>query len=128
MHQAYADKDYYLNVYGGISISEQNADLALKQASRHIDTLTYNRIVAKGLVNLSDYQREIVQEVCCQLAEFEQENADMLNSILQSYSLNGASVSFGSSWHIYIQSGVALPRDLYTTLCQTGLCTANLGV
>ena len=49
-------------------------------------------------------------------------NADEINSILSSYSINGVSASFGSSWNIFMDKGVAMKRDVYTMLCQTGLC------
>lgn len=126
MYQAYANEEYYKSTYGGISIPDEQLARQLKLASRHVDTLTYNRIVG-NYDNLTEFQKEIVSEVCCRLAEFEYENSDMLSSILQSYSLNGASVSFGPNWNIYIQGGVAIPRDVYLFLSQTGLCTANLG-
>ena len=50
------------------------------------------------------------------------ENADEINSILSSYSINGVSAQFGSSWNIFTDKGVAMKRDLYALLCQTGLC------
>ena len=58
----------------------------------------------------------------CQQADFEYENADEINSILSSYSINGVSASFGSSWNIFMDKGVVMKRDVYTMLCQTGLC------
>ena len=97
-------------------------DKALKQASRHIDSLTYNRIVGREFSNLTAFQQETIQEVVCQQADFEYENADEINTILSSYSLNGASVQFDSSWNIYTDKGVAMKRDVYALLSQTGLC------
>lgn len=34
-------------------------------------------------------QQEIISECCCQLAEFAHENADVLESIVSGYSING---------------------------------------
>ena len=99
---------------------------ALKIASRHIDSLTFNRIVAAGFENLTDFQKEIIQEVVCRQAAFEMENADVISSILSSYSINGVSMQFGDSWNIFTEAGVAMERDLYSMLQQTGLCVRIL--
>ena len=94
----------------------------LRQASRHIDSLTYNRIVAAGFENLTEFQQEIIKEVCCRQAQFEVENEDALSSVLSSYSINGVSMQFGSSWNVFTEHGVAMRRDVYSLLQQTGLC------
>lgn len=51
-------------------------DRALKQASRHIISLTYNRIVGGDFSNLTAFQQDVIQDVVCQQADFEWENAD----------------------------------------------------
>lgn len=122
MYKAYADVDYYHNEYDGSTIPDDILESSLKTASRHIDTLTYNRIVGKGISALTEFQREIIKEVCCEMADFETENVDMLQSVLQQYSINGVSMTFGSSWNLKIQNGVAIRMDTYEKLCQTGLC------
>ena len=95
---------------------------ALQQASRHIDSLTCNRVVGRGFSNLTDFQQEVIREVVCQQADFETENADEINTILQGYSINGVSAQFGSSWNVFTDKGVAMKRDVYALLSQTGLC------
>ena len=102
-------------------------EAALRTASRHIDSLTYNRIVVKGFANLSPFRREIVKEVVCRQAKFETENAALLTSVLSSYSINGVSMQIGESWNVYIADGVAMQRDVYALLQQTGLCCRILG-
>ena len=93
------------------------------QASRHIDSLTYNRIVGRGFSNLTAYQQDLIREVICQQAEFEYEYRDEINSVLSSYSINGVSVQFaGNTWNVFSDKGVAMRRDVYAMLCQTGLC------
>jgi hypothetical protein len=94
----------------------------LKQASRHIDSLTYNRIVGRGFSNLTSFQQEIIREVCCQQADFEYENQDEISTVLSSYSINGVSAQFGSSWNVFTDKGIAMKRETYSLLCQTGLC------
>ena len=121
-YEPYASPGYYQGKYEGTLIGDDDLKKALVQASRHIDSLTYNRIVGRGFSNLTRFQQDIIQDVVCQQADFETENADEINSILSSYSINGVSAQFGSSWNIFTDKGVAMKRDLYALLCQTGLC------
>lgn len=121
-YKAYVTPDYYLDRYEGGIVPEEELSKALKVASRHIDSLTYNRIVGRGFSSLTDFQQEVIREVVCMQADFEYENADEINSVLASYSINGVSMSFGSSWNVFADKGVAMKRDVYTMLCQTGLC------
>lgn len=121
-YEPYATPEYYQEGYGGSTIPEEELKKALRQASRHIDSLTYNRIVGRGFSNLTAFQQEVIRDVVCQQADFEYENADEINTILSSYSLNGASVQFSSSWNVYTEKGVAIKRDVYAFLSQTGLC------
>lgn len=120
--EAYVTPEYYRNTYSGGRIPDEELTTALNQASRHIDSLTYNRIVGRGFSNLTRFQQDIIQDVVCQQADFETENADEINSILSSYSINGVSAQFGSSWNVFTDKGVTMKRDLYALLCQTGLC------
>lgn len=121
-YEPYATPEYYTDTYGGTLILENDIERALQIASRHIDSLTYNRIVGRGFSSLTQFQRDIIQDVVCQQTDFETENADEINSILSSYSINGVSAQFGSSWNVFTDKGVAMKRDLYALLCQTGLC------
>ena len=50
----YADIEYYKTTYKG-KLDDADVEQALQKASRHIDTLTYNRIVAIGIENLTEY-------------------------------------------------------------------------
>lgn len=120
--KSYATAGYYLDRYQGSVIPEEQLEKALRQASRHIDSLTYNRIVGRGFSSLTEFQQEVVREVVCMQADFEYENADEINNVLSSYSINGVSMSFGSSWNVFVDKGIAMKRDVYTMLCQTGLC------
>jgi len=122
MYTPYADAEYYSTEFQGSVIPSNELDKALKNASRHVDSLTYNRIVAKGFDNLTEFQRDIIQDVCCQMAEFEYTNRDIIESVMQSYSINGVSMSFGNSWNILIRSGIAVRKDIFKLLEQTGLC------
>lgn len=121
-YEPYAADDYYKSVFKGVMIPADEVGKYLKQASRHIDSLTYNRIVGRGFSKLTEFQREIIKEVCCMQAEFEYENEDEINTILSNYSINGVSAQFGKSWNVYTDKGVAIKRDVYAILEQTGLC------
>ena len=126
-YQPYATKQDFKELVGGGTIPEDELERQLRTASRHIDSLTYNRIVGQGFSNLTEFQQEIVKEVCCKQAEFEYENTDMINSILSSYSINSVSMKIDSSWNVFTGKGVVMKRDTYELLSQTGLCCLRLG-
>jgi replicative DNA helicase len=120
---SYVTPEYYKETYKGSIVPEEERERALRQASRHIDSLTYNRIVGRGISSLTEFQQEVIQETICLQADFEHENADEINTILSSYSINGVSAQFGSSWNVFMDKGVAMKRDVYALLSQTGLCS-----
>ena len=122
VYEPYVDEAYYKEIYKGSMLPEVEVTRYLRQASRHVDSLTYNCIVGQGFSSLTSFQQEVIREVVCQQAEFECENADALYTILSGYSINGVSAQFGSSWNVYMNKGVAMKRDVYALLCQTGLC------
>lgn len=126
-YEPYTTAEYYKNTYDGQTIPEKELNQALRIASRHIDSLTYNRIVGTGFSSLTAFQQDLIREVVCQQADFEYENADEINTILQSYSINGVSAQFGSSWNVFTDKGIAMKRDVYALLCQTGLCCRIVG-
>lgn len=123
MYKPYLSAEEYAECGGLI---EENIEKYLISASRHIDSLTFNRIVAKGFENLTEFQQEVIKTVCFDMANFEYENADLINSVLQSYSINGVSMQFGSSWNVAVIGGVAIRRDTYNLLMQTGLCYGGI--
>lgn len=55
IYKSYASEDYYTDQYDGDVIPEEKLEKALKQASRHIDSLTYNRIVGWGFSSLTEF-------------------------------------------------------------------------
>lgn len=121
-YEPYVDLNYYKNIFKGNVIPDEEVEKQLRQSSRHIDSLTYNRIVGRGFSGLTAFQQDVIKEVVCLQAEFEYENADELETILSSYSINGVSAQFGNSWNVFTEKGIAMKRDVYTMLCQTGLC------
>lgn len=125
----YINYKYYSEIYKGeklAALGEEKANEFLREASRDVDTLTFNRIVAKGINNLTDFQKMIIGEVICKFAEFKYENKDWLDSIIDSYSIAGVSIDFSNSRNISEINGVIIPGKLYNQLKQTGLTTLNL--
>lgn len=121
-YEPYVTPEYYRDTYKGSTVPADEQERVLRQAGRHIDSLTYNRIVGRGFSSLTPFQQDVIREVVCQQADFEHENADEINTILQGYSINGVSAQFGQSWNVYTDKGVAMKRDVYSLLSQTGLC------
>jgi hypothetical protein len=118
----YVDYDYYTQTYGGTAITAENAPKAFQIASKTIDTLTYCRIVERGLEGLTAFQKDIVQWVVCSLAEWQTENEDILNNPYSSYSINGVSATWTPGTNIKCVNGVMLPSSIYAELVKTGLC------
>ena len=118
--EPYVDETYYKENYLGTLDTE---DLAkrLKEASHQVDMLTFNRIRGKGFDNLTSFQQSVIKEVICQHVDFVYENQDMIDSVLQSYSINGVSMTFGQSWNVEVINGIAMKRSTYELLKQTGL-------
>ena len=118
--ESYVDETYYKENYLGTLDTE---DLAkrLKEASQQVDMLTFNRIRGKGFDNLTSFQQSVIKEVICKHVDFVYENQDMIDSVLQSYSINGVSMSFGQSWNVEVINGIAMKRCTYELLKQTGL-------
>ena len=127
MYESYVTAEYYMNTFHGATIPDASIERSLIQASRHIDSLTYNRIASKGFSNLSVFQQEIVKEVVCVQAEFEYENREELESLISSYSINGVSMTMQAGWNLFADKGVAMQRSTYSLLEQTGLCCRSLG-
>lgn len=115
----YATAAEYSAMFPGEPVATETA---LRDASRHIDTLTFNRIVDAGFSNLTAFQQEIIREVVCLQAKFESENEDLITSVLSSYSINGVSMHFEKSWNVAIENGVAIQTGVLARLKQTGLC------
>ena len=59
---SYADQEYYEKVSGVITTDDLEKRLHI--ASRHIDTLTFNRIVARGFENLTEFQKDVISLGC----------------------------------------------------------------
>jgi hypothetical protein len=119
----YADMEYYIHTYGGMVLSEYNRRMRLEYASECVDILTFGRIKAVGFEALTEFQKNTVLDVCCQLAEWQAENTELVSGAMKSYSINGVSVQYDTNGGAVMrQNGVVLPRMLYNRLMMMGLC------
>lgn len=123
---AYATASDLLRLDASLGNDEQHITGWLNRASRAVDALTFNRIVAVGFENLTAFQREIVTEVTARLAVWQAENADALTSPVTGYSINGVAAQFGTGVGVRCVGGVMIPREVYALLEQTGLCCRRL--
>ena len=121
MYQPYVTAIEYTQ-FGYDDVPAEELEKFLLEASRNVDTLTFNRIVAIGLDKLTEFQQSIIKEVVCKQAGFLYENADAIASILDSYSINSVSMKFGSGFNVDVAEGVPIQRTVYSILKQTGLC------
>ena len=117
----YVDAGYYKETYKGTAILD-NLEQKLMFACSDIDTLTLNRIKAKGFEGLTEFQKEIVRRSVCLHADFTHQYGDMLNSPISGYSAGSTSVSFSKS-NIHTQEGVVTSTRVMGYLGQTGLTT-----
>lgn len=118
--EPYVDETYYKENYLG-TLDTEDLVKRLKEVSQQVDMLTFNRIRGKGFDNLTSFQQSVIKEVICQHVDFVYENQDMIDSVLQSYSINGVSMTFGQSWNVEVINGIAMKRSTYELLKQTGL-------
>lgn len=118
----YADFEYYSKTYGGTVITAEEADRALQTASETVDALTFCRIVENGLEALTAFQKDVIRRVVCALADWQKENADIIDNPYSSYSINGVSATWGGSAGVLQVGGEMIPSRLYSDLKKTGLC------
>lgn len=103
------------------TLTEANAERYLADASRNVDSLTFNRIVAQGYDHLTEFQQGIIQEVVCKQADFLFDNADAINSILKGYSINGVSMDFSGGLNVAYVNGIPVQSSVLAILDQSGL-------
>ena len=120
MYTPYVSAEEYATM-GHNAVPTASLTEYLIKASRNVDTLTFNRIVGHW-DKLTDFQKEIIKEVVCQQADFLYDNKDAIASILDSYSINGVSMHFGTGFNVVIESGLPIQSTTYALLEQTGLC------
>lgn len=124
----YATVEYYIDEYmSEVMDDEEVIEKKLKEASRIIDILTFNRIRHVGFEKLTEWEQEIVQECTCEIADFYYENEEELSTIINKYSINSVSIEYGKeSSNVAIVNGISIPRITYSKLEQLRFSTLNL--
>lgn len=88
MSLRYVRFEDYLKMFPGESITEQE----LMRAEEEVDSLTFNR--ARNFEQFPDDIKEKVKRAVCIQANFITEYSGMVDSPLESYGINGVSMSF----------------------------------
>lgn len=95
----YVNEEYYSNEFDGSELPDEEIGKYLKLAQEKIDSITFNRIVALGFDNLTEFQKEKIKEAICYQAEYIYENGynNENNRDISSYSVLDISVSKDNS-------------------------------
>lgn len=95
----YVNKKYYSDEFTGVKLPNNEIEKYLKLAQEKIDSITFNRIVAIGFDNLTEFQKEKIKEAICYQAEYIFENGynNENNRDISSYSVLDISVSKDNS-------------------------------
>lgn len=119
---SYVDSTYYKNTFGGIVLPEVSTQQKLERASDQIDSLTFNRIVAIGFDNLTDFQKDKVKKAICIHAEFIEQYGAYIDMPLGGFSAGSVSVSFNANK----VNGITTTQEVLNYLKQTGLTWRGL--
>ncbi len=99
---------------------EQLPEPLLERASDQVDAACFGRIRQKGFDKLPQFQRETIKKAVCLHAAFLQSYGQALESPLDSYGINGVSMSFAAD-RVVRQGGAVVSGEVYSLLLQTGL-------
>ncbi|MGF7050411.1 hypothetical protein J2T13_004949 [Paenibacillus sp. DS2015] len=118
----YATIDDY-DQYGDGLIPWVDLERALSRASDQIDSLTYNRIMARWVDNLTPFQRTNVIKAVCRQADFMYQYGDYLTMPLAGYSAGSISLSFKA---VQGAGGIQTSESVSNLLTATGLTSRRL--
>lgn len=120
----YVDKEYYSNTFSGKNIPDEEIEKYLELAQEKIDSITYNRIVAIGFDNLTEFQKEKISKAICYQADYVFQNGynDENNRDVSSYSVLDISVSVdNSSDNKTVAQKINMSEIAYDLVHKTGL-------
>lgn len=121
----YATSEYYVNDFKGVKIPSDEIDRYLQDATEKIDSITCNRIVARGFDNLTEFQKEKVQKAVCYQAEYIFENGynDENKQDIASYSVLDISVNANTDKKKTQAEKKCMSERAYDLISKTGLNT-----
>lgn len=90
----YSDIEFFIEHFGA-EIPEDKIDFFLNKASREINKYLISK--PADLTELSEYENEIFNYTCCELAIFLYKNNKYANTIVNSLSIAGTSYSFDTT-------------------------------
>lgn len=121
----YLTYNQFYEQYPDTQIQEDRFQSLVQRAETDINGLTFNRITSKGFESLSDFQKSIIRRAVAMQVNFINDNSELLDSPLSSYSISGVSMSFDKS-KITEVGGVITSKSIYGVLLQSGLCYRGL--
>lgn len=107
--------------FGSGQIPADELEKALARASDQIDSLTYNRIVARGYENLTEFQQTNIKKAVCLQADFMHQYGDLLAAPMTGFGAGSISWSFGESGFVQGAGGVRTSQEVMGLLLPTGL-------
>lgn len=114
---SYVDYQYYKDEFNGAVLDESNSKQRLERASDQVDSLTFNRIRAKGFDNLTEFQKDRIKKAVCIHAEFIEQYGDYINMPLNGFSAGSISINFSTK----TLNGISTTQEVLNYLNQTGL-------
>lgn len=116
------DLNYYFDTYGGTVLTSDDAGLkALNKAYRQINIICKNRLDNGNVDSMPEDVQDIVKTVICEQADFNAANADLINSALSEYKINGVSVKFSTNGQVLNEGGIFIRGELISQLAIYGL-------
>lgn len=118
----YADGTYYKEAFRGNIIPDESLFNKLERASDQINALTYNRIVAIGFDNLSEFQKDKIKKAVCLHAEFIEQYGEYIDMPLSGFTAGSTTVNFNANKI----NGVTTTQEVLNYLKATGLTCRRL--
>lgn len=115
----------FVKLFPNAEIKEPEFSALVAKAESDVNSLTFNRVTAQGYSTLTDFQRKLISQATAEQVMFINENCELIESPLSSYSIGGVSMSFDKSKVVEIGS-VVTSKKVYGLLMQTGLCYRGL--
>ncbi|WP_099205875.1 hypothetical protein [Scatolibacter rhodanostii] len=122
----YADFEFYQSSYGSSLISQEEFMALERQASLHVDLLTFNRL--KNGWNVTDDVKTAVCAVAEVVKKYEAVHAQAITAVgIKSENNDGYSVSYQDSADIKSAMQSAMTDAAYPYLIYTGLMDRGIG-